>query len=384
MMLDYQIAVLGILLCMALIAAINVATFRRVKSHQKPHHVRMVSVLVPARNEEENIAVCLSGLVAQDYPKYEIVVLDDNSDDATAMIVKDWQQMNSQVRYLKGAPLPDGWVGKCFACHQLSKEAKGELLLFIDADTIHTRQSISAAVASMEKYDAHLLTAIPFLTLKSFWEKAVMPMLHFTTFCFLPFPLVSASKNPKFAMANGQFMLFDRKVYEAIGGHAAVKDALVEDVWLSRLVKSKGFSLRVMDGVPIVSTRMYTSFRQIWEGFSKNLFPGFKYSVPAILAVVVLNAVTSILPYGFLLFAVVSRSTHAWTSIVAMQVAVILGVHLMMALRFKMNLIAALAHPLAMSIVVGIAMNSTRWSLMSGGLRWKGRTYDFRGQSAAS
>jgi chlorobactene glucosyltransferase len=357
---------------------INMLTFRRVKPSQKPQVTRMVSVLVPARNEAANIALCLSGLVAQDYPKYEIIVLDDNSEDATALIVNDWALMNTRVRLVKGATLAEGWVGKCFACHQLATEAKGDLLLFTDADTIHSRQSISAAVASMERYKADLLTVIPFLFLKSFWEKAVMPMLHFTTFCFLPFPLVSASKNPKFAMANGQFMLFERSVYDAIGGHASVKSAMVEDVWLSRLVKSKGYSLRVMDGVRIVSTRMYTSFKHIWEGFSKNLFPGFKYSLPAIGAVMVLNTATSVLPFGFLAYAGISQTHHAWTTIVILQVAVLLGVRLMMAHRFKMNLLATFAHPLAMGVVIGIAFNSARWSLVSGGLKWKGRTYDFR------
>ena len=383
MMLDYHIAVLGILICMMLIALINMMTFAGVRPQRKPHSMPLVSVLIPARNEEANIALCLSGLIAQDYPKFEIIVLDDNSEDATSTIVKEWERSNTRLRYLKGLHLPIGWVGKCFACHQLSKEAQGELLLFTDADTVHSRQSISAAVAAMENHQADLLTVIPFMTLKSFWEKVVMPMLHFTTFCFLPFPLVSASGNPKFAMANGQFMLFRRSVYDAIGGHEAVRDAMVEDVWLSRLVKSNGYSLRVMDGVRIVSTRMYQSLRQIWDGFSKNLFPGFRYSLAAIIAVMMFNVITSILPFGFLLYALLTRTPPMWTNTVALQVAVILAVRLMLAHRFKMNLLATLGHPLAMSVVVGIALNSARWALLTGGLKWKGRTYDFRGEGAA-
>jgi len=383
MMLDYHITILGILICMALIAVINMLTFRSVRPQRKPHATPMVSVLIPARNEEANIALCLSGLVAQDYPKYEIIVLDDSSDDATETIVKEWERSNSLVRYVKGLPLAAGWVGKCYACHQLSIEARGDLLLFTDADTVHSRQSISSAVAAMESHRADLLTIIPFMTLKSFWEKIVMPMLHFTTFCFLPFSLVSASRNPKFAMANGQFMLFRRSVYEAIGGHEAVRDAMVEDVWLSRLVKSRGYTLRVMDGVRIVSTRMYQSLRQIWEGFSKNLFPGFRYSLAAIIAVMIFNVITSILPFVFLLYALLTTHLPAWTNIVALQVGVILAVRLMLAHRFKMNLLATLGHPLAMGVVVGIAFNSARWALLTDGVKWKGRTYDFRGEGAA-
>ena len=384
MMLDYQIVILGLLVCMGVIATLNLLTFRSVLPHQKPNLQPFVSVLIPARNEQENIGLCLSGLVGQDYPRYEIIVLDDNSNDATAVTVQQWEKSNPQIRYVKGAPLPAGWVGKCFACHQLSQHAKGELLLFTDADTMHARYCLSAAVASMEKTGADLLTVIPFLTLKSFWEKAVMPMLHFTSFCFLPFPLVTASKNPKFALANGQFMFFKRTVYDAIGGHEAVKDALVEDVWLARLVKRNGYALRAMDGVRIVSTRMYTSLGDIWNGFSKNLFPGFKYSLPTLLAVMVLNTVTSIAPFVFLAFVALTQTTPAWTSIVVLQVSIILTVRLMIAHRFKLNWLATLAHPFAMGVVVGIAVNSVRWALMSGGSRWKGRTYNYRREEASS
>ncbi|MDL1894431.1 glycosyltransferase [Sphingobacteriales bacterium CHB3] len=379
---DYHILILCLLLCMGAVAVLNIFTFGRIRPSQKPQSSRMVSVLIPARNEAQNIGVCLSGLAGQDYPKYEIIVLDDNSDDGTASIVEQWERSDSRVRLVRGVPLPPGWVGKCFACHQLAQQAQGELLLFTDADTEHSRFSISAAVAAMERSQADLLTVIPFLKLKTFWEKTIMPMLHFTTFCFLPFPLVSASRNPKFAMANGQFMLFKRSVYDAIGGHEAVKDALVEDVWLSRLVKKRGYQLRIMDGVRIVSSRMYRSFNQIWQGFSKNFFPGFKYSLGTISAVIFFNVVTSIAPFGFLAMSLFASETFEWTPIVASQVSIILAIRLLMAHRFKMNLPATLLHPLGMAVVAGIAVNSARWALWSGGLRWKGRTYDFRSENA--
>ncbi len=369
---------------MGIIATINMLTFTSINPHISPKRKPLVSVLIPARNEEENIGICLSGLVAQDYSRFEIIVLDDCSEDGTAEVVKYWQDHSEHVRYVRGAPLQRGWVGKCFACQQLADEAKGDILLFTDADTMHTRRSITAAVGAMERSDADLLTAIPSLTLKSFWERTVMPMLHFTTFCFLPFPLVSASKNPKFAMANGQYMMFRRTVYEAIGGHAAVKDAMVEDVWLSRLVKRHGYNLRVMDGVRIVSTRMYSSLREIWDGFSKNLFPGFQYSLPAISAVIVFNIVTSILPFVFLAADILHPHYYGWTEVVEAQVGTLLLLRFMMAQRFKLDVLASLTHPIGIAVVVGIALNSVRWALIGGGVRWKGRTYDFKGEGATS
>lgn len=375
---SYNLLILGILLFMALLAAVNMLTFRRVRAGRKPHSFPYVSVLIPARNEQDNIGICLSSLVSQDYPRYEIVVLDDNSEDATGDIVRDWEGLSDRVRYLKGSPLPPGWVGKCFACHQLSKHARGELLLFTDADTMHSSQSISSAVAAMHKTRADLLTVVPFLTLKTFWEKTVMPMLHFVTFCSLPFPLVHLSRNPRFAMANGQFMLFKRDAYEAIGGHEAVKNAMVEDIWLSRLIKKEGYSLRVMDGVSIVATRMYRSLREIWDGFSKNIFPGFKYSLPSIVVVMLFNVLTSVLPFVFLGVVLLSPVRPEWSLLVLMQILMLFGIRLMLAHKFKLNLLATFTHPLGMGVVAGIAFNSTRWALFSGGMRWKGRTYDFR------
>jgi chlorobactene glucosyltransferase len=213
----------------------------------------------------------------------------------------------------------------------------------------------------------------------TFWERVVLPLLHFTTFAFLPFPLVRLAKNRKLAMANGQFMLFRCGAYEEIGGHAAVRSALVEDVWLSRLIKEKGFALCVMGGEEIVSCRMYSSLREIWEGFSKNLFPGFGYSVPVIFAVIVFNIVTSILPFLFLVAGMAMNLTgEPWYGLVAAQTSLMLLIRLMLSVRFDQSILSSLLHPLAMGVFSAIAVNSCWWVLRGTGSRWKGRSYDFR------
>jgi chlorobactene glucosyltransferase len=317
----------------------------------------------------------------QDYPHYEVIVLDDNSSDTTLDITRSLAANDRRLRFLEGKSLQQGWTGKSFACHQLSQEAKGELLLFVDADTEHAPHSISAAVTEMQRSQADLLSLIPRQIMVTFWEKAILPLLHFSTFCFLPFLLVRLSKNPKFAMANGQFMLFNKRVYETIGGHKEVRTALVEDVWLSRLVKQQGFRLLVMDGTQLVSCRMYTSLRGIWEGFSKNLFPGMRYSIPMIVAVIVFNFLTSVLPFLLLLLGNASSGTGSWwVGVVATELAVIFAIRVALALRFQMSLPAVLTHPIAMSVLMGIAANSVRLVLLGGGSRWKGRAYDFRKQ----
>ena len=376
-----QISILAALIVMALIAAVNMLSLRSLDSRTrrvKPVRFPLVSVLVPARNEEANIGKCLATLADQDYPAYEVLVLDDNSDDRTGAIVQEWQRKDPRVRYLGGEPLPPGWVGKNFACHQLSLAARGDLLLFVDADTRHNRESIRKGVAAMEGLGADLLTVIPRQVMKSFWENAVLPFLHFTTFCFLPLPLVKAVRDPRLAMAVGQFMLFRRRAYDAIGGHRAVKDVMVEDVWMSRLIKKHGFALRVLDGGSAVSCRMYSSLKGIWHGFSKNLFPGFKFSLPAITLVIFFNFATSVLPFVSLAAIIMGKMPAQVLTVVLAQIGLLMAIRLSLSVRFSMSYAAIPTHPLAMLVVISMAINSVRWVLMAGGSRWKGRAYDFR------
>lgn len=386
MMLYAQI-VLALLLVMTFIAAVNVLTLPRIRKTWKPRTMPFVSVLIPARNEVNTIGTCLSSLAAQEYPQFEIIVLDDRSEDGTWEELQKWQSRFPQLRVLRGESLPAGWVGKCFACHQLAQSARGELLLFTDADTRHSPTSIANAVAALERSNADLLSLLPLLELRSLWEKVVMPMLHFVTFTTLPFPLVHHTRKPQLAMANGQFMLFRQSAYNAIGGHKAVKDALVEDVWLARLIKKHGLRLRVMDGAEVVKTRMYRSLREIWDGFSKNLFPGFRYSLAAITLVMLFNVVTSIGPFVLAVGgmfdwpAIDSAPVDSWMALMLVQVGLLIATRSMLSLRFSLGFLPILLHPVAMAIVVGIAANSVRWALFAGGLRWKGRIYPLSRQA---
>lgn len=377
MMAFYHTAILVLLGILALILSVNLLTFRRVKSGTRPSASPFVSILVPARNEASRIEECLRSLAAQDYPNYEIIVLDDRSEDDTWEILQRWERTHPRVRALRGSPLPNDWVGKCFACHQLSLYAHGELLLFTDADTVHAPTALSSAVATLHDSNAELLTLLPQLTMRSFWERTIMPLLHFVTFTVLPFPFVHHFRNWRFAMANGQFMLFRRSVYEAISGHEAVQSALVEDVWLARRVKKFGYRLRVADGSEIVSTRMYSSLAEIWNGFSKNLFPGFGFSLWAISPVLLFLLATSVAPFGFLVSSVLSPAPPDWQGLVIAQVVLIMTMRLALARAFSHRYASSFLHPMAMLVVIGIALNSVRSALWANGLRWKGRVYQW-------
>jgi chlorobactene glucosyltransferase len=377
----YLFAVLGAITLMALVALVNVLTVRSLSPFEHPWDRPLVSVLIPARNEEQMIGIALSTLAEQDYGNFEVLMLDDNSDDATSAIASQWAARDRRFRIIRGSPLPDGWVGKSFACHQLAREARGQLLLFVDADTVHARYSLSSGVAEMQRSQADLLTAIPRQRTETFWEHTLQPLLHFVTFAFLPMPLVSLVRDKRLAMANGQYMLWKRESYQAVGGHEAVKGAMVEDVWLARRVKETGRRLAVRYGATAVSCRMYSSFTEIWNGFSKNIFPGLGYSITVMAAVALFSFATSVLPF---ILMIDIAATGGWTTraaeIVSAQVALVLLIRFVLAIRFDMEIWSSLLHPLAMSILIGIMANSTRWALSSEGSRWKGRAYNLRNQ----
>ena len=381
MMVMYLLIVLAAITVMSVIALVNVLTVRSLAPGDHPWDRPLVSVLIPARNEERTIGIALSTLAEQDYGNFEVVILDDNSDDATFAIASQWVARDRRFRIVNGSTLPEGWVGKNFACHQLAREARGQLLLFVDADTVHSRHSLSAGVAELQRSGADLLTAIPRQRTETFWEHTLLPLLHFVTFAFLPLPLVSLVRDERLAIANGQYMLWKREAYQAVGGHEAVKAAMVEDVWLARRVKEVGRRLAIRYGATAVSCRMYASLSEIWDGFSKNIFPGLGYSVPAMAAVALFTFATSVLPFAMMIDV---AATGGWTSIaaeiVAAQVGLILLMRFVLAIRFDMEIWSGLLHPLAMAVLICIMVNSTRWILAGEGPRWKGRVYDTRNQ----
>jgi cellulose synthase/poly-beta-1,6-N-acetylglucosamine synthase-like glycosyltransferase len=223
-----------------------------------------ISVIVPARNEEENIATCLQSLVGQTGVSYEIVVVDDHSSDRTRLIAESFP-----VRVIEADPLAAGWSGKCNACWSGAKATKGKWLLFTDADTRHTSQSIATGLREAQAHGAALLSYSPKQEVGSFAERAVMPVI-FAELAVTFRPKEVSDPGSPVAAANGQYLLMRREAYDAVGGHAAVADAMLEDVELARRVKRAGYRLqfRLSD---VVHTRMYRNFSQMWEGWTKNL-----------------------------------------------------------------------------------------------------------------
>ncbi|MBN8584259.1 MAG: glycosyltransferase [Ignavibacteria bacterium] len=361
-----------------LICIWNLYILRR-KSYPKINDEKLpfVSVLIPARNEEHNISQIVNSLLVQDYPSFEVIVLDDNSDDSTGEILHNIKKLHPQLKILNGKPLEKGWTGKCFACKQLFEASAGEYILFTDADTLHNKNSLRDSITIALKRDADMVTLFPKMTMVSFAEKLVMPMLWFTVMMMLPFYFVDKKGFIKFSIGIGPFMLFKRSAYAAIGGHDSVKNAIVEDVWLARKIKEHGLQLIVEDGQHMLSVRMYRNFKEIWNGFSKNIFAGFEFSSIALFSVNLLYFLLFFIP--FLLFFIqlsLQFSLNFLLILTGIQVLILYLTRIIISARFKLGIISTLLHPVGALSVPVIAMNSWRWIKAGSGAKWKGRVYN--------
>ena len=235
----------------------------------------LISVIVPARNEARNIRRCVTALLGQDYANFELLVLDDRSTDATPQILAGLAANDSRLRILHGVELPPGWAGKPHALVQAAAQARGEWLCFVDADTFASPALLSSALAAALQLRADLLTLLTQQELGSFWEKVILPLI-FTALSFgFPARRVNDPSKPD-AIANGQFIFIRRAVYEAVGGHTAVKERIDEDRALAETVKRAGHRLLIADGRQLLRTRMYTSLPEIWEGWTKNIYLGLR------------------------------------------------------------------------------------------------------------
>ena len=268
-------------LALCLLTALGNSLFlhRLGRGHPLPKEVPFVSILVPARNEEANIETCVCSLLAQDYPAFEVIVMDDQSTDATGAILNEIQAQHPSLKILRGQSLPSGWLGKNWACHQLAMAAGGELLLFTDADTWHAPRALHESVAALLEERADMLTAFPREQVISWGEKLTVPILGFMPFAFVPVFLARLWRLPLLTVTIGQYMLFRRTAYEVVGGYERIRSHPVDDVMLGRHIASQGFKWLLVDGTDHVHCRMYRSFPSAVAGFTRTLFAFFDYHV---------------------------------------------------------------------------------------------------------
>lgn len=355
-----------------------------------PGSAPLVSILVPARNEETRLPRCLDSLLAQTHPNFEIIVLDDNSSDGTSRVALERGFSTGAAaprRILQGSALPSGWTGKAWACHQLAQAARGEYLLFTDADTRHAPDCLTSAYTLAAEERADLLSAWPHQITKTWSERLVIPLIGLLILGFMPhlflwlpqrYPALSRRVPRSWLWglggANGQFLLFRRTAYDAIGGHESVRDHLVEDVALGRRITQRipdGLRLINCDGSAIVNCRMYENFAGVWEGFSKNLRAAFDERLGMFVSFGLLQLVCFVGP--FLLIALPGW-LGPWWKIALLEVALIYLIRIVLTLRLGTSWLSCVLQPFALLFALAIGLNSWRLS-RSKGVQWKGRTY---------
>jgi chlorobactene glucosyltransferase len=326
----------------------------------------LVSVLIPARDEEANLAACLESVLRQDATVGEALVYDDHSTDATPLILADYASRDARVRAVTPLALPAGWLGKNFACARLAEEASGAWLLFLDADARLADGAVARMVEEARKREVTLLSAWPSLTMVSFWERVLMPMLNFVVFTLFPAPLSLVRDDASLGLAHGACILVERAGYKAVGGHAAAPDEIFEDQSLARLWRKKGGRGLCLDGRGIVSVRMYSSLAGIWRGFQKNFFPAFRRE-SSFWGFILLHAAMFLAPF-LAIFQI-----HMWPMFTA--VACALAIRALLVIRFGHPWLAVLLHPLAEAIMIAIGLSSWLRCKSGRGVDWKGRRY---------
>ena len=348
-----------------------------------PHDAPLISVCVPARNEERNIRRCVEALLTQTYPNFEVIVLDDRSTDATRQILHGFATQNDILRVLNGSDLPPGWAGKPHALTQAAAVARGEWLCFVDADTFVTPDALAAVYAKALETKADLFTIMTRQIMLTFWERAVLPLVMLAlSVGFSPRKVNDPER--KDAIANGQFIFIKRAVYEAVGGHMAIKGSIVEDKDLAILVKGKGYRLVVADGRKVASTRMYTSLAEMWEGWTKNIYLGLRDDRGLLLLGVfgAFLAFTAalLLPLWVVGGVVLTVAGSGLEGSVVLVEALLLWAYLIcwriLASR-GMGIPSwyALSIPLGAGVFAAMMLTSA-WNVLSGaGVTWKGRTY---------
>jgi chlorobactene glucosyltransferase len=336
----------------------------------------MVSIVLPVRNQANTVSDCISSLVELQYDKKEIIVVDGDSTDGTRKILTGF---GPKIKVVEEDPLPQGWVGKNWACHLGYKQATGDLLLFTDGDSVHSRDSLTKTASFLEKTKVDLVTLAPATILHTFWEKLLQPPIFWLIMMFVGGKWVNDDNKPRWALGNGQYMLFRRAAYEKVGGHSAVRDRIAEDYSLGRLIKAQGLRLRMVTASDSLGVRMYSSLPEIWRGWRKNFYsvsgnhPLFRATYRLLLLFTFLVLPFAVFGYGLYLVLVDPLNIYLLSG-AFMALFLWLGL-IILDRSIGVNPVYALLLPVAITIYIGIGLDSTVRGALGMGFSWKGRVY---------
>mgnify|MGYP004702007323 CR=1 FL=1 len=359
-MVGFAFFVLSFLFVRMLISLINLLT-RNYLPEGEPEEKPLLSVLIPVRNEEKTLPLLLEDLKQVSYPNIEIIVCDDNSTDNTPNILTSYSKKMPGLRYFRGQELPEGWLGKNYACHQLAQQARGDFFLFLDADVRVSAKMPAKAIYYMQRLNMNLVSVFPTQNMQSFGELITVPVMNWILLSLLPLPLVRHTGFASLSAANGQFMLFNADNYRQNKWHQAVKNEATEDIVISRLIKKRRGKVSTLTGGSDVFCRMYESSGEAMGGFSRNVHQYFGGSRLAMI---------------FFTFTVLIGWIPVWLHFswegIRWYLIMVTANRVFVAMASRQKSISVWLHPLQMINFAIITVLNTIQKI-KGNIEWKGR-----------
>ena len=355
-----------------------------------PADAPLVSVVVPARDEARNVERCLRSVLATRWPRLEVILVDDHSADGTGDAARRIARDDPRLRVIDNPDLPPGWFGKQWACATGAAAARGDLLCFVDADTTHAPDLLPRAVAAMRARGADLVSVIGRQEMGTFWERVAQPQVFAVILGrYGDTERISNTRRPVDVIANGQFLVFTRDAYDAIGGHASVRDVVVEDLKLAQRVVATGRRLALFLGEAQLSTRMYTSLPEVMRGWRKNVYAGGREAMPLgavgqllFPLLLCLPSFAQLWPIAVLVLALAGISTLTPPAAAAIAVAATLAFWVVTYRRAHLSAWWALTYPLGAIVLLVIAAQAIARGQR---VEWRGREYvSKRGEVAES
>jgi len=349
-----------------------------------PRQMPRVSIVIPARNEAKILAVTLPKILAQDYPDYEVILVDDASTDGTGALAERLAAANpGRLRVIRVNELPPGWVGKPNALHQGFQATTGEWVLATDADIEFHPKALRAGLWLAEREQAELVSIYCFLDCVTFWEKVMLPGFGLLLSASFPVRKINDSRS-SVALASGGYILMRRSMWAGLGGYEAIRSEMIDDLNTARLVKHSGHRIFVAATKDLVRTRMYYSFRGIWEGLRKNAFAAHRFSIPKMMFTAGSYLLFNLLPllcifyYGWKWGGAGEGLAAAERTVLALslaQYAVSASMHFPLMLFLGIHPAYALLAPIGAILYAAISLDSMGKTLFGGGVSWKQREY---------
>jgi hypothetical protein len=365
-------------ICLALSALYAVVTFANLAIFRVPRRpdttLPAVSILIPARNEADNIGPAIDAARATEGIDIEIVVLDDGSADGTSDVVRDRAATDPRVRLLEGEGLPAGWNGKQYACWRLAQAAANPLLAFVDADVRLAPDGMSRLAGYLERRKLDLASGFPRQKTETLAEKVTIPQIFVLLLGYLPLPMARIFRAPGFGAGCGQLMLVRKGAYEKAGGHAEIRKTMHDGLMLPRLIRRSGGRTDILNATPLAECRMYAAWPEIWAGFAKNATEGMAKPVALPIWTILLGG-GHVLPYLLVPISAVAENPEALRlSLIAL--GLLLSARLATALVVRQSLISVVAHPVGVLIVLAIQWRALVNAGRGQATTWRGRSYD--------